>query len=130
MYSFQSHTADIKIRFEVKDFKDIFKEGINALNSFLEPKLKDKELEKEIEVNSIDEATLFVDYLNELIAIIQTEKIFPVEIKIKNLDNQNLKASVLFKKYDKIIKDIKAATYHNLNLIKKDKIILEVVLDV
>jgi len=130
MFAFQAHTADIKIKFKVENYDDLFQEGINALKEFLEPKLKGGKIKKDMNIESIDEATLFVDYLNELISIIQAEKVFPIEVKIKNLDKKKLSAELFFKKYDKIIKDIKAATYHNLNLIKKNGISLEVILDI
>lgn len=144
MFKFEKHTADIKIRFEVDEFSQIFQEAINALNEYLTPRFKDeKERIIEINIESISLETLVVDFLNEIIGLLQIEKFLPqtIEIKEQNFfgqqkDNQNdlffLKGKLKGKTYDKIYKDIKAATYHNLNLLKNkdNKLILEVVLDI
>lgn len=136
MYFFEKHTADLKIRFEVNDLKEIFQEALNAFNEYLQPQFNStSSIVKHIKVESNFLETLVVDFLNEVISLIQVEKFLPQQVEIEKIiqlpETFILEAKLIGRKYGKIYKDIKAATYHNLNLVKeKDKLILEVVLDI
>lgn len=131
MYIFQNHTADLKIKIESDSFESIFQESLNALKEYYHPSLLNEKFTKEITIDSFDKKTLLVDFLNEIIFLINSEKIFPEKVKVLSLKENKGEFLLEGKKYDKIYKDIKAATYHNLKFEEeKEKITVEIVFDI
>ncbi|MFH1414455.1 MAG: archease [Candidatus Omnitrophota bacterium] len=121
-YEIIEHTADIGIRVKGKDSKELFRNSALAMFDLIATKLKEsKSPDKEkilIKINSDNLEELFINWLNELLSLSSVkEKIF-CEISFKNLDKNNLEAEVVgcdLKNY-KIESEIKAATYHQLQL--------------
>ena len=137
-FEFIEHTADVGIRVYGKTLEDLFKNAARAIFKLIVD-FKPTNQEKEtilLEAETLDE--LFVTWLNELISIFFSCQFLPAEynILIEEMDNkQTLKANILgqnFNPYEnKINMEIKAATYHNLKIEKKDGgFVAEVILDV
>ncbi len=141
-FEFIEHTADLGIRVFGDSLNDLFKNAADALFSLL-IEVKTEESEKKeiveklvLEAEGIDE--LFVTWLNELISLFFTYNYLPLEYSLvleDKKDNKILKADLkgedLSIYSDIIIRDIKAATYHQLQ-IKEDngKYVAEVIFDV
>lgn len=126
-YELIEHTADIGVRIKAKTLKDLFvKAGVCLFDIIAERKSNLKiRLPKTkcvIKQKAGDLEELFVNWLNDLLSLSATKELIFVNFKIKRLDNKNLEAEVLgedIKNY-KINTEIKAATYHQLKLEKKD----------
>jgi len=136
-YELIEHTADIGIRVEGRDLKELFKNTALAMFDIIAEKVADKKpprIEKFLIKQKADNLEeLFVNWLNELLSLSATkEKIF-CDFKFEKLDEQNLEAEVFgcdIKNY-KINTEIKAATYHELKLEKANSgWQVEVILDV
>ncbi|MCX7917607.1 MAG: archease [bacterium] len=116
-----NHTADIGIEVYGKTIEEIFENSLNGLYRIIG--VKSNGYEKEIEINvCADEIEgLLVKFLNELIYYIETQKIAGkiIKIKIDSKENRyNLYAKLKMGKIEKITKEVKATTYHNLKLEK------------
>lgn len=131
MFKFLKHTADIKIRVEGNSIEDIFKESINALNSFLKPKIKKNSFVKNIEIilpkNEYQE--LLIDFLSEVLAKTYIEKLI---FSLKNISIDNyLKTILTGREFIALKREIKAITYHQAKLEKKgNKYIAEFIVDI
>jgi protein archease len=120
------HTADIGIAAYGKNKREVF---INAAKGMFEiiagetKNLKENFYDKiKLEADNL-EGLLFA-WLNELLYINETKLVILSKFKIKELSDYQLKAEVGGAKINlpsiKIIKEIKAVTYHRLE-IKKDE---------
>lgn len=114
------HSADIAIEVYGKDLSELFE---NALEGLLFLSLQNREKsedsrEKKIELEASSPEELLVDFLNEIIFLINVEDTVPVDGRVSVKDNK-LEAKLEIQKegtQDNIKQEIKAATYHKLDL--------------
>lgn len=73
---------------------------------------------KSIQFESTDAEGLLVDFLSELLFLTELEHVAAIEYKI-SLKDYSLIAEIRTRNIIKILKEIKAITYHNLKIIQK-----------
>lgn len=117
-FEFLEHTADFKFRIYGQDLKEIVLNSLLALKEYLEPELAQEKIEKEIEVESADQTTLFIDFLSEVLANSYIEKAIFDEVEFFEFTPNKIKAKIKGKKIKSIKKEIKAITYHQAKIEK------------
>ncbi|MFH1055328.1 MAG: archease [Candidatus Altiarchaeota archaeon] len=122
-YEFLEHTADLKIRATGKTLPEALSESAKALfeaiasNSKIAPTL---ERELTIKVNKPE--ILVHDFLSQLIYLFSTEHLLFSEfnLDLKESIGYKLTAKLKGEKYDpkkhKLVKEVKAATYHEMKV--------------
>lgn len=119
---FLEHKADIKVKIFGKTKKEIFKQALLAMAEILGKSSKKGALVKiNIKVESLGPDFLLIDFLNEVLFFSQTKKAIFEKIKFLDFSDKKIVAQIYGKKVKSFKEDIKAATYHNLKLEKKDK---------
>jgi SHS2 domain-containing protein len=118
-FTYLSHTADIKIRVFGETLEQIFQNSLEAITNYLSPIKTEplKTVEKSIQIISLDQLTLLVDFLNEVISQNQIQKAVFEKAKIEKLETEKagrafLKSVLEGYKIESFQKDIKAVTYH------------------
>lgn len=132
------HTADIGIRVFGEDTNGLFLSASSALFSLLMDYKPNPVIKKIIKLQAQNLEELLVSWLNELISLVFTYGYLfsSFEIKVNNEDGINkLQAVVRGEQLNdissKINMEIKAATYHNLKIVKNNKYyVVEVIFDV
>ncbi len=119
-YEVLSHTADLRIKVYGKDEKELFSNALLAMSESMKPEFTEEKAKREIEVNSLDKAALLVDFLNEVIYLSQANKEVFFDVEFSEFSETALRAKISGKKARRFGEDIKAATYHNLKIKKKD----------
>jgi SHS2 domain-containing protein len=122
-YTLIEHTADIGIRVKAKDLKGLFKNAAQAMFEIIAERrdleaIKQEKTKIEQKADNIEE--LFINWLNELLSLSATKEIIFSDFKIDRFEENNLEATVIggnIKNY-KVNTEIKAATYHQLELKK------------
>jgi SHS2 domain-containing protein len=94
------HTADWAYRVWGETLEELF---------FHAPRIT-----RSIHLQGIDHESLLVAWLNELIHLHESESLGFDDIEILHLDEQTLQAQVTGAPTQQWLKEIKAATYHNL----------------
>ena len=122
-YKILEHTADIRIRVEAKDLKTLFSQAARAMFDIIAEKktaLGAKKVELSISQKAQDLEELFINWLNELLSLYSVRGVVFSDFKIKNLASDSLEAIAGGEKASgyKINKEIKAATYHGLQIAK------------
>lgn len=117
------HTADIALHIEADSKKDLFADAARGLFSLMVEDLDISEVKTwSIELTSSDLESLLVDWLNELVFIFETEGALAFDVHIDSLSDNQIKARLSGEPYDqnrhKLIRQIKAATYHALEIKK------------
>jgi SHS2 domain-containing protein len=124
-YEFIEHTADVGIKVKGKNLKEIFINTALAMFDIMaerKSKIKNQKSKITIEQRAENLEELFVNWLNELLFLSATKGLIFTNFKINRLDKNNLEAMAIgenIKNY-RINTEIKAATYHELKIEKKD----------
>ena len=119
-YELIEHTADVGIRVEGGDLKELFKNAaLDMFEIMAEAKNKaeaKKELNIKLKADNLEE--LFINWLNELLSLSATKELIFPAFKITKIDERGLEAALFgsdIKNY-RLNSEIKAATYHQLKL--------------
>lgn len=115
------HTADICIRIEAPENADLFRGGVEAMTRIMrEDACLDDDallpLRREVEVTSVDRTTLLIDFLSDVLVLMQTEKSVFCRTIIRHLTETEIEAEVLGYNVPAFDEDIKAVTYHEADV--------------
>ncbi len=115
------HKADLKIRAVGSDKEDLFLNMLLGMQSALRAKVKNQKSKiKIIKVKSLDLGALLVDFLSEILYQIQTNKEIYSKINFKKFTDTDLEVGIFGQKVERFGEDIKAATYHQLDIHQKE----------
>ena len=130
-----NHTADIGVIAYGADLRQAFANAARGLFSLI-AELDDVEeaLYRDIELTATDEESLLVEWLNELVYRFDTEGIIFKRFDVIQLDDTHLKARGYGEKVDSskhtLKREVKAATYHMLEVVKNNGCRVQVLFDI
>ncbi len=120
-YEILEHKADLKIRVFGKSKKDLFLNALLGMTSGLRPKLKTQNSKlKTIKIKSVDLNALLVDFLSEALYLSQTNKEVYFDVKFKKFSDNELRGELIGQKVERFGEDVKAVTYHDLDIKQKE----------
>jgi len=116
------HIADFKIKSFGKTKEGLFLNSLLGMIEGLKPEIKKpkNEIKRKIKIKSPDSAALLVDFLNEVLYLTQTEKAIFKNIEFEKFSETELKAQLFGQKVKRFNEDIKAVTYHSLDIHQKE----------
>jgi SHS2 domain-containing protein len=119
------HTADIGLIIHGDSLQEVFVNAAAGLFSLMTDMDNIKPvIKQQIELSADDMESLLIDWLNELLYLLDANGVVFGKFEILELTNNKLKAVCYGEKIDgrhEIRREIKAATYHMLNLSKEGK---------
>lgn len=124
MFKEISHTADIGLYVESTSYRNLFYDAAMGLMqiSDIQSDLNDTRLFfKSYRNKAIDKETLLIDWLNFLVFQLDNQ-FYLINCSIK-INRNYLKSMCCFKKFNKRNLLVKSATFHNLQLLKSNKLI-------
>ncbi|MCP6719517.1 MAG: archease [Patescibacteria group bacterium] len=111
------HTADLKIKAFGKEKQELFLNMLKGMASVLQAEIKDKKVKnREIKVESTNLNDLLVDFLNEALYLTQVNREVYENIKFEKFTDTEIKGELVGQKVERFEEDIKAATYHQLDI--------------
>ncbi|MCK4805804.1 MAG: archease [Candidatus Pacebacteria bacterium] len=121
-YKVLPHPADIKLEITASCKEDIFKGALEGMAYIIQPNASRKSVLKkeQIEIHSLDINALLVDFLSEVLAKSDIYNCIFDKVKIEKLTDNFIKGRLEGKNVERFSKEIKAVTYHQLN-INQDK---------
>jgi SHS2 domain-containing protein len=133
-YKILSHTADLRLEVFGKTLEELFKNAVDVLSRILykrsingpalaEPRRRQgvaaEELKETIKIQSVNLNALLVDFLNEILARSQINKavykVSGVKCQVSGV-SASVEAELVGQKVEEFEEDIKAVTYHEVNL--------------
>lgn len=109
------HTADWAYRIWSSSLVGLFLQAAKGLYQLAGTQLASGNRQvREIELQAIDGESLLVAWLNELLNLYESENLGCEAIDILELESTLIKARVTAAPVQQWLKDIKAATYHNI----------------
>jgi len=133
-YEYFDVTADIGFKSYGNDLNEAFENaGLAIFNIISDTSDIDGEVEKSFEVTSEDEVSLLYDYLEELLFLHETEFMLFSEFHVDIDDNLHLKATIKgegidWDKHDRKT-EIKAITFHKMDVKKTNHVMLQAIVD-
>ncbi len=116
-YEILPHTADLKIKVFGKTQEELFQNALLGMAEAIGAKNdKEKLAKRNIATESQDINALLVDFLNEVLYLTQTNKEIYTKIDFDELSDRRLRGIIYGKKVDAFSEDIKAVTYHGLEI--------------
>jgi len=120
-YEILEHTADLKIRIFGKTKEELFLNALLAMAELMKPELgKGMKVKREIKVKSADLPALLVDFLSQILYLSQTKREVYNNIKFSNFSDTELISELTGSSAIRFGEDIKAVTYHNLEVKQKN----------
>jgi len=121
-YEILEHKADLKIRAFGRSKEELFLNTMIAMIENMKPQIKKplESLKKEIKIKSVDLTSLLVDFLSEVLYLSQTNKEVYSNVKFIKFSDTELEAEIIGQKVQRFNEDIKAVTYHDLEVKKAD----------
>lgn len=114
------HTADLKILAFGKDKKDVFLNMLLGMTEGQRAEIKDKKkIKRKIEIKSLDSKTLLVDFLSEALYLSQVNKEIYSDARFTKFIDTKIEGELLGQKVERFGLDIKAVTYHDLDIRQK-----------
>lgn len=122
-YEILEHPADLKIRAFGKTKEELFLNMVKGMTDGLHPEIKKPTVHtqqaselKNIKITSPDLGALLVDFLSEILYLIQINKEIYNNINFKKLSDTELEGELIGQKIERFDEDIKAVTYHALEV--------------
>jgi len=120
------HTADVGLKIYGGDISELFVNAAVGLFSLIIDLNKvSSDIQIDIDLKDDNKEELLVSWLNELIFQFSARSFIPKEFKIDEISDNRICAKASGEKIDlskhKILSEIKAATYHELEVKKTDK---------
>lgn len=123
-YQIFEDRAGLKIVAFGKTREEVFINMVLAIQDFLKTipyNLTEPPKERNIKIKSLDIKSLIVDFLNELIFFIDTEKEFYTNIKLEKLTDTEIEIILTNFNFDSKQKDIKAAKYDDVEFLETSR---------
>lgn len=122
-YEILDHKADLKIRSFGRTKEELFQNMLLGMSQSQSPEVRGKKnVRREIKIKSPDLPALLVDFLSEVLYSSQVNKETYNDIIFIKFTDTEIEANLLGRKIKSLGEDIKAVTYHNLDVHqKKDK---------
>jgi len=128
-YKILEHPSDVKIQASGETKEELFLNAALGMNAILKPKILDYKSEtRKIKVKSADVDALLVDFLSEILYLIQTNKEVYDNIEFSKFSDTELEGALIGSKTDSFNEDIKGVTYHDLKIKQKNGLYEVVVL--
>ena len=125
-YKILEHTADARIYVDGKDLAELFESAIAGMMEMYGPEGIQKETaDRKVSVESDNQSYLLIDFLNEILILVNKYKEIYTIKKFKKISNNEVEAILSGQRASHFNKDIKAATYHEANIRKNDDGLLE-----
>jgi SHS2 domain-containing protein len=115
-----AHTADWELHVWAPDLTGLLEQAARGMYRLQGIKLKSKpHLKRSFELTFEDRESLLVDFLSELLLMIETDGLV-IDLFDLNVSGNTLKSDLSGTKLISIAKEIKAVTYHNLQVRKTE----------
>ena len=126
-YELIDHTADLGIRVKAETLEDLFVQSALAMFDVMAQKIKEYKPSditvKKIKLEAFDENELLFDWLSALVYLSDAKKLVFVDFHVEQLSETILKVAAkgVSKDFFNIERDIKAVTYHQLEISKNNQ---------
>ena len=114
------HKADLKIKTFGNTRKELFINMLLGMEENLRPEITDEKGKQTIKVVSLDSETLLVDFLSQILYLNHINQAIYNDVKFNKFTEIELEGELIGQKVESFGEEIKAVTYHDLDIIQKE----------
>jgi len=114
------HSADLEIRVWGRSKEELFKKTMLAMEQALKPKIKNREIQTKIKIESENLEALLVDFLSEINYLNEVNQEIYQKIKFEKFFDTEIEADLFGKKVERFGLQIKGVTFHNLDIHQRE----------
>ena len=115
-YEILEHKADLKIRAFGRTKEELFSNILLGMAENQKATLLPEQAKRDLKIKSPDLPSLLVDFLSEVLYLSQVNKEVYKEVKFKEFTDNEIKGELIGQKVESFGEDIKAVTYHDLDI--------------
>ncbi|MGD9159588.1 MAG: archease [Desulfobacteraceae bacterium] len=124
-YSLFNHTADLGMSVKGHSCEDLFRNAGTALLELLvDNKAPETGKKLEVSLDGNDLPDLMVKWLSEILYLFEGESLIVTEISINSLNSSNITSTLSVIEFDgryhAVLREIKAVTYHQIEVKEKN----------
>jgi SHS2 domain-containing protein len=121
-YKILEHTADVRMIVQAGSLDGLFSDAVYGMMNILEPRVDNNKraVERTISLEAIDITALLIDFLNEVLLSTHINKEVYDEVIFKNLSEHSLEAILHGVIASSLGEDIKAVTYHEAEVKRRE----------
>jgi len=127
-YEILEHLADLKIRSYGKEMAEVFSNMLAGMSKSCRSELTKEKVNREIKIESPDRESLLVNFLSEALSLADINKEVYLKVKFNQLKDNYLEVKLEGYKIKSKELEIKAVTWHDLKIEKKDNLLEATVL--
>jgi protein archease len=124
------HTADLRLNVLADSLKELFISALEGMNSIISVNINEGKfpvsLQETVEISSIDESMLLVDFLSEILTLSHKKKAIYRIKEINKFSKTGITALLEGVKLEGFDEDIKAVTYTEARIIRNKENLFEV----
>jgi SHS2 domain-containing protein len=122
-YTILDHTADIRLFIEAETLQELFSAALDGMAQIIAPETCKQELtcKHTLSLKAPDSTVLLIDFLSTALTYTHTDKAVFCTINFNGLTEKTLDAQIFGTKVQEFKEDIKAVTYHEAEIIEKNK---------
>jgi SHS2 domain-containing protein len=117
-YEILEHKADLKIRAFGKTKEELFENAMIGMfeSAKYEKEVKNQKSKVKIKITSADLPSLLVDFLSEVLYLVETKKLVFEKVEFKEFSENEIEANLIGKPLKRMRVHIKGVTYHDLDI--------------
>lgn len=121
-YQILEHPSDLKIKVFGKEEKKLFENAMIGMfkGARYLPEEKSPKSKVEIKISSFDLNSLLVDFLSEILYLVETKKLVFEKVNFKKFSKNEIEAELIGRKLKRMGVHIKGVTYHELEIKKEE----------
>ncbi len=122
-YEVLPHTADLRIRAWGKTREELFRNSLLGMSSVMQPEVVSRgggDIRRGVTLSSPDSAALLIDFLSEALALSQVNREVYTDVTFDELSGKSLQGTLIGLPVPEFEKDIKAVTYHGVEIKETD----------
>lgn len=129
-YEILPHTADFRLRARGATPEELFRDAMRGMFSIMRPRMiarndakqnaKLCEIQRRLRLRAADREALLVDFLNEVLYLSETHQEIYEAARFTTLTDTTLEAGLSGRKRESVELQIKAVTYHGLQIVEKE----------
>lgn len=120
-FEFISHTADLRLRCRGSSLEELFANAMQGLFSAMGAHVDESGVEYQLALSAASSEDLLVDWLNELIALAEINKVTFESVIFDQLDRAHLTATVRGRRVTGFDLQVKSATHYDLQVERTDQ---------
>jgi SHS2 domain-containing protein len=119
-YQILEHRADLRIMAFGKTKRELFSNMLLGMSESQKTRTLSETAKREVKIESLDFETLLVDFLSEALYQSQVNREVYKDVRFKKFTDTEIKGLLIGQKIESFGEDIKAVTYHGLNIQRRE----------